>query len=265
MLFSLNVSSLNAGKIARFYRRPPAHYNNRMTTSNTPQDRLKRAAARAAIDHLLPGEVVGVGSGSTVNFFIEELGARRNQFPTAVSSSSGSSERLRAQGINVLDLNEVIAAGRRIPVYVDGADEINASLQMVKGGGGALTREKIVAAASERFVCIVDRSKWVDCLGRFPLPVEVIPMAVELVCARLRLIGGVPTVREGKVTDNGNLILDVAGLSITQPDLLEAEINQWAGVVTVGLFARQPASVALVATPEGVEERRAAGAAPATR
>ena len=252
-------------KAARFYRRRPAYYNHWMSTPNTPQDRLKRAAARAAIDHLQPGEVVGVGSGSTVNFFIEELGARRDQFPTAVSSSSGSTERLRAQGINVLDLNEVIASGRRIPVYVDGADEINASLQMVKGGGGALTREKIVAAASERFVCIVDRSKWVDCLGRFPLPVEVIPMAVELVSVRLRLIGGVPTVREGKVTDNGNLILDVAGLSITHPDSLEAEINQWAGVVTVGLFARQPASVALVATPEGVEERRAAGAAPATR
>jgi len=236
-----------------------------MTTSTTPQDRLKQAAARAAIDHLVPGEVVGVGSGSTVNFFIEELGARRGLFPTAVSSSSVSTERLRAQGINVLDLNEVIASGRRIPVYVDGADEINASLQMVKGGGGALTREKIVAAASERFVWIVDRSKWVDRLGRFPLPVEVIPLAAELVCVRLRQIGGVPTVREGRVTDNGNLILDVAGLSITHPDSLEAKINQWAGVVTVGLFARQPASVALVATPDGVEERRAIDAAPSTR
>lgn len=217
------------------------------------QDQLKKAAARAAIEHLVPGEVVGVGSGSTVNFFIDELGERRDAFPAAVSSSSGSTERLRERGIQVLDLNQVLAAGRRIPVYVDGADEINASLQMIKGGGAALTREKIVAAASERFVCIVDRSKVVDRLGRFPLPVEVIPMAVELVSARLRLIGGNPRLREGKPTDNGNLILDVAGLNIVNPGALEGEINQWAGVVTVGLFALRPASVALVASPEGVE------------
>ena len=228
-----------------------------MTTLSNPQDRLKQAAARAALNHLEPGQVVGVGSGSTVNFFIDELGALRDRFPTAVSSSSASTERLRARGIEVLDLNQVLAAGRRIPVYVDGADEINASLQMVKGGGAALTREKIVAAASERFVCIVDRSKWVERLGRFPLPVEVIPMALELVSVRLRRLGGTPVVREGKVTDNGNLIIDVAGLAIEHPGALEAEINQWAGVVTVGLFAREPASVALVATPEGVEERRA--------
>lgn len=227
-----------------------------MTTVPPNQDSLKQAAARAAIDHLVPGEVVGVGSGSTVNFFIDELGARRDRFPMAVSSSSGSTERLRAHGIEVLDLNRVIADQRPIPVYVDGADEINASLQMIKGGGGALTREKIVAAACDRFVCIVDRSKWVDRLGRFPLPVEVIPMAIELVSVRLRRLGGAPVLRAGKPTDNGNLILDVAGLSIENPGALEEEINQWAGVVTVGLFARQPASVALVATSDGVEERR---------
>lgn len=238
-------------------------YNPGMSKTLTPnQNELKKAAARAALEHLVPGEVVGVGSGSTVNFFIDELGARSSQFPRAVSSSSGSTERLLAHGIEVLDLNDVIAAGRRIPVYVDGADEINASLQMVKGGGGALTREKIVAAASEQFVCIVDRSKWVEQLGRFPLPVEVIPMAVEWISVRLRRLGGQPTLRAGNATDNGNLILDVAGLRIENPGSLEEEINQWAGVVTVGLFARQPASVALVATPDGVEARRAK---PATR
>ncbi len=216
------------------------------------QDELKRAAARAAIDHLEAGAIVGVGSGSTVNFFIDELGACRARFAGAVSSSERSSERLRANGIEVLDLNEVLACGRAIPVYVDGADEINPALQMIKGGGGALTREKIVAAACARFVCVVDESKLVATLGRFPLPVEVIPMARELVAARLRARGGAPKLREGFVTDNGNLILDVAGLSIDDPAALEAEINQWPGVVTVGLFARKPADVALVAGAQGV-------------
>ena len=156
----------------------------------------------------------------------------------------------------MLDLNEVVASGRPIPVYVDGADELNAALQMVKGGGGALTREKIVAAACGRFVCIVDASKLVERFGRFPLPVEVIPMARELVAARLRALGGTPNLRAGFVTDNGNLILDVAGLSVADPAGLEAEINQWPGVVTVGLFARKGADVALVASADGVRELR---------
>jgi len=217
------------------------------------QDQLKRAVARAAIAEIVPGEIVGVGSGSTVNFFIEELGAIRDRIAGAVSSSEASSQRLRAQGIEVLDLNAVIAAGRALPVYVDGADEINASLQMIKGGGAALTREKIVADACGRFICIVDASKLVQVLGRFPLPVEVIPMARERVAARLRGIGGVPTHRAGVITDNGNEILDVSGLSITDPVGLETEINQWPGVVTVGLFARKGADVALVARPSGIE------------
>ena len=219
------------------------------------QDQLKRAAARAAIAELVPGEIVGVGSGSTVNFFIEELGAIRDRVPGAVSSSEASSERLRAQGIEVLDLNAVVSAGRPVPVYVDGADEINGALQMIKGGGAALTREKIVFEACGSFVCIVDASKLVDTLGRFPLPIEVIPMARELVAARIRRLGGTPTHRPGVVTDNGNDIIDVAGLSIVDPAALESEINQWPGVVTVGLFARRGADVALVARPSGIERR----------
>lgn len=216
------------------------------------QNDLKRAVARAALGHLEPGAIVGVGSGSTVNFFIDELAALRGSFPGAVSSSEGSSVRLRERGIEVLELNDVIGQGRPIPVYVDGADEINPALQMIKGGGGALTREKIVAAACARFVCIVDRSKLVDTLGRYPLPVEVVPMALELVAGRLRAIGGRPAPRAGFTTDNGNLILDVAGLSIADPAGLESEINQWPGVVTVGLFARDAADIALVASSQGI-------------
>lgn len=216
------------------------------------QNDLKRAVARAALGYLEPGAIVGVGSGSTVNFFIDELAALRGSFAGAVSSSEGSSARLRERGIEVLELNDVIAQGRPIPVYVDGADEINPALQMIKGGGGALTREKIVAAACGRFVCIVDRSKLVDMLGRYPLPVEVVPMALGLVAGRFRAIGGRPAPRAGFTTDNGNLILDVAGLSIPDPAGLESEINQWPGVVTVGLFARDAADVALVASPQGI-------------
>ena len=223
------------------------------------QDELKRAAARAALDYLVDGEIVGVGSGSTVNFFIEELAACRHRIAGAVSSSVASTARMQAAGIEVLELNEVLAAGRRIPVYVDGADEIDPMLRMIKGGGAALTREKIVADASEKFVCIVDRSKVVPVLGRYPLPVEVIPMARELVAGRLRGIGGQPKPRDGVVTDNGNLILDVAGLAATDPLALETEINQWPGVVTVGFFARRRADVALVASPEGIERLVAAG------
>ncbi len=219
------------------------------------QNALKRAVARAALDHLQPGELVGVGSGSTVNFFIEELGKVRDRVAGAVSSSERSGRLLREQGIEVLDLNEVLGAGRRIPVYIDGADEINPALQMIKGGGAALTREKIVADACSRFVCIVDQSKWVEVLGGYPLPIEVIPMARELVASRLRAMGARPKPRDGVVTDNGQLILDVAGLRIEDPAALEAEINQWPGVVTVGLFARKAADVALVATAGGVEQR----------
>lgn len=217
------------------------------------QDQLKRAAARAALDYLEPGAIVGVGSGSTVNFFIEELGAIRDRVGGAVSSSEKSSALLRAQGIEVLDLNAVVASGRPVPVYVDGADEINHDLQMIKGGGAALTREKIVFDACGKFICIVDRSKLVETLGRYPLPIEVIPMARELVCARLRAIGGRPKLRAGVITDNGNEIVDVADLAIAQAAALESEINQWPGVVTVGLFARRGADIALIASPAGIE------------
>jgi ribose 5-phosphate isomerase A len=212
------------------------------------QDQLKQAVARAAIDHVVDGAVVGVGSGSTVGFFIRELGRIRDRVRGAVSSSERSSELLREQGIAVLDLDAV----GTMPVYVDGADEIDAKLRMIKGGGGALTREKIVAAAAERFVCIVDASKQVPVLGRFPLPVEVIPMARGLVARWFAQLGGEARLREGFTTDNGNPILDVHGLSIDDPVGLEAEINQWPGVVTVGLFARRGADVALVADPAGV-------------
>ena len=224
------------------------------------QNELKRAAARAALDELVDGAIVGVGSGSTVDMFIDELGARRARVAGAVSSSERSSERLRANGIEVLDLNQVLAEGRSIPVYVDGADEIDGALRMIKGGGGALTREKIVAAASGRFVCIVDASKLVARLGRFPLPVEVVPMARELVASRLRALGGRPVLREGFVTDNGNQILDVAGLELDDPVAFESEVNQWPGVVTVGLFARSGADVVIIASPQGIERRAASGA-----
>jgi len=224
------------------------------------QNELKRAAARAALDELVDVSIVGVGSGSTVDMFIDELGARRTRVAGAVSSSERSSERLRANGIEVLDLNQVLAEGRGIPVYVDGADEIDGALRMIKGGGGALTREKIVAAASGRFVCIVDASKLVVRLGRFPLPVEVVPMARELVASRLRALGGRPALREGFVTDNGNQILDVAGLELDDPVAFESEVNQWPGVVTVGLFARSGADVVIIASPQGIERRAASGA-----
>lgn len=211
-------------------------------------DTLKQAVARAAVDHLVPGAVVGVGSGSTVGFFIAELGRIRDRVAGAVSSSEKSSELLRAQGIRVLSIDE---AGP-IPVYVDGADEIDPGLRMIKGGGGALTREKIVAAAADRFVCIVDASKQVPVLGRFPLPLEVIPMAQGLVARWFAQMGGDARPRAGYLTDNGNPILDVHGLRIDDPVGLETELNQWPGVVTVGLFARRGADLVLVADPAGV-------------
>ena len=214
-------------------------------------DTKKRCAAHAALELVAGGSVIGVGSGSTVNLFIEELAADRGRVRQAVSSSDASSARLRALGIEVLDLNDL--AG--LDLYIDGADEANPARQLIKGGGAALTREKIVAAAARRFVCIVDEGKLVDTLGRFPLPVEVIPMARALVARELTARGGRPVWRQGCVTDNGNQILDVHGLTIVDPPALERELNQIAGVVTVGLFALRPADLLLVGTAQGVERR----------
>jgi ribose 5-phosphate isomerase A len=212
------------------------------------QDELKALVGRAALDHVPAGCIIGVGTGSTVNCFIDALAQVKQRVVGAVSSSEKSSERLRAHGIPVLDANAV----ERLPVYIDGADEIDAAGHMIKGGGAALTREKIVADMAERFVCIADESKLVKTLGRFPLPVEVIPMATAQVARRLRALGGEPRVREGVVTDNGCMLLDVHGLSIADPTGMEREINQWPGVVTVGIFARNKASVCLLGTPAGV-------------
>ncbi|HZM44334.1 MAG TPA: ribose-5-phosphate isomerase RpiA [Burkholderiales bacterium] len=213
------------------------------------QDDLKRAVAAAAVAHVPAGCVVGVGSGSTANFFIAELGRVRARVAGAVASSETTAKRLRDAGIEVLDLNGV----DDIPVYVDGADEITRNLAMIKGGGGALTREKIVAAVARRFVCIADQSKLVDVLGRFPLPVEVIPLARSFVARELVKLGGAPEWRQGFVTDNGNVILDVHNLSITAPLELETTLNQLPGVVTNGLFARRGADVLLLGTPDGVQ------------
>ena len=213
------------------------------------QDELKALVGRAAIDHVVPGSIVGVGTGSTVNCFIDELAKIKDRIAGAVSSSLKSTERLQAHGIRVFDANEV----ESLPVYVDGADEIDRRGYMIKGGGAALTREKIVADLGDRFVCIADASKLVETLGKFPLPVEVIPMARELVMRRLRALGGQPSLRQGVTTDNGNVIIDVSGLSITDPAAMEAEINQWPGIVTVGIFARNKANLCLLGTPQGVQ------------
>jgi ribose 5-phosphate isomerase A len=212
------------------------------------QDLKKQRAAEAALEFVSDGEVIGVGTGSTVNFFIDALAPLKGRIAGAVSSSEASTQRLRAHGIEVLDLNSTGELG----VYVDGADEATRALELIKGGGGALTREKIIAAASRRFVCIVDEQKVVERLGRFPLPVEVIPMARSLVARELARLGGEPVLRDGFVTDNGNQILDVRGLDIADPAALETAINQITGVVTVGLFARRPADVLLVGTGAGV-------------
>lgn len=211
-------------------------------------EQLKKAAALAALEYVPRGEVVGVGTGSTVNFFIDALASIKGDIAGAVSSSEASTQRLRDHGIRVLDLNEV----GDIPIYVDGADEANRHLQLIKGGGGALTREKIVAAAARQFVCIADESKLVDVLGEFPLPVEVIPMARSFVARQLVKLGGRPELRQGVTTDNGNLILDVRGLSIAEPITLEREINDIAGVVTNGIFALRPADVLLLGGASGV-------------
>ena len=214
------------------------------------QDELKALVGRAALDVVVPGTVVGVGTGSTVNCFIDALATIKGRIAGAVSSSVASTQRLQAHGIAVLDANQV----ERIPVYIDGADEIDHRGYMVKGGGAALTREKIVADLAERFVCIADQSKLVDVMGRFPLPVEVIPMAAAQVARRFAAAyGGAATVRAGVTTDNGNLLLDVRGLQITDPLAMETEVNQWPGVVTVGIFARHRARLCLLGTPTGVQ------------
>jgi ribose 5-phosphate isomerase A len=213
------------------------------------QDQLKEAVARAAITHVEPDTIVGVGTGSTANFFIDALAEMKSRIPGAVASSEATKKRLEAHGIRVFDLNDV----SEIPVYVDGADEVNARLHMIKGGGGALTREKIVAAVATKFVCIADASKQVEIMGRFPLPVEVIPMAREHVARQLVRLGGQPKLREGFTTDNGNVILDVHGLSIAEPTQLEAAINQIVGVVTNGLFALRGADVLLIGAADGVK------------
>lgn len=212
------------------------------------QDELKRAAARAALQYVVPGRVVGVGTGSTANFFIDELAALKADIPGAVASSEATARRLAGYGIKVLSLNDV----SDMPIYVDGADEIDESLAMIKGGGGALTREKTVAAVAERFICIADISKRVEVLGRFPLPIEVIPMAQAYVAREIMARGGTPRLREGFVTDNGNVIIDVLGWQITDPKGLESELDHLTGTVTNGLFARRGADVALLASPEGV-------------
>lgn len=223
------------------------------TTTPLTQDELKTLVGQAALQYVVPGEIVGVGTGSTVNKFIDALATIKDQIKGAVSSSVASTERLKALGIAVFDANEVDA----LSVYIDGADEIDANGYMVKGGGAALTREKIVAALASRFVCIADESKLVHALGQFPLPIEVIPMAAKNIARRFEALGGQAIVRlkDGAplVTDNGQHILDVRGLSITDPLAFESEINQWPGVVTVGVFAHQKASVCLLGTSQGVK------------
>lgn len=227
-----------------------------MTTSHTPvltQDELKTLVGQAALQYVTPGTIVGVGTGSTVNKFIDALATIKDQIKGAVSSSEASTQRLKALGIEVFDSNTV----PELAVYIDGADEIDGQGHMVKGGGAALTREKIVAAQSRKFVCIVDESKLVAALGKFPLPVEVIPMAAQRITAQFAAMGGTARLRmKGDaplVTDNGQHILDVTGLSITDPLAFESQINQWPGVVTVGVFAHQKAHVCLMGTATGVK------------
>jgi ribose 5-phosphate isomerase A len=213
------------------------------------KESLKRQAAEAALTYIMDDQWVGVGTGSTVNHFIDLLAAHKHRIRGAVSSSEASTSRLKAIGIDVQELNNV----GPLPVYVDGADEADGHLRLIKGGGGALTREKIIAAASDQFICIVDESKCVKVLGRFPLPVEVIPMARSHVARQLVKLGGQPEWRENFITDNGNQILDVYHLNITDPVTVEQRINAMAGVVTVGLFAQRPADVLLVAAASGVK------------
>ncbi|RJX32769.1 MAG: ribose-5-phosphate isomerase RpiA [Oxalobacter sp.] len=218
------------------------------------QDQLKLSVARSAIDYIVDDGIIGVGTGSTANMFIDELGKNKHRIKGAVASSEATAARLRSHNIPVLDLNEVDS----IPVYIDGADEINTYGAMIKGGGGALTREKIIASAAEKFVCIADNSKLVHVLGKYPLPVEIVPMARSVVKRKLAALGGKPFLRLNKdknspfLTDNGNMIIDLMGLEITQPAEMEEKINNIVGVVTVGLFARQSADICLLGTNSGV-------------
>jgi ribose 5-phosphate isomerase A len=218
------------------------------------QDELKQSVAKAAADYVAAnvpaGSIVGVGTGSTANCFIDELAKIKERISATVASSEATKKRLEGHGIKVLDLNDVSS----MPVYVDGADEITSKLEMIKGGGGALTREKIVAAVADKFICVCDASKLVAVLGKFPLPVEVIPMARAYVAREIIKLGGQPKLREGFVTDNGNLILDVHGWQIADPAGLETTLNGIVGVVTNGLFARRSADLLLLATPEGVQQ-----------
>jgi len=221
--------------------------------ANMSQDELKLAVARSAIDYVVEGAIIGVGTGSTANLFIDELGKIKHRIKAAVASSEATAARLKSHGIEVLDLNQVDL----IPVYIDGADEISPQGAMIKGGGGALTREKIIASAAKQFICIADGSKLVQVLGAYPLPVEVIPMAHAVVARQLAALGGEPRLRmsNGKpfITDNSNFIIDVSGMKITDPALMESNINNIVGVVTVGLFARQGASICLLGTADGVK------------
>ncbi|MDC9614253.1 ribose-5-phosphate isomerase RpiA [Xenorhabdus khoisanae] len=212
------------------------------------QDELKKAVGWAALEYVKPGTIVGVGTGSTAAHFIDALGTIKDKIEGAVSSSEASTAKLKSLGIPVFDCNDVDS----LDIYVDGADEINGQMQMIKGGGAALTREKIIAAVAKKFICIIDSSKQVDVLGKFPLPVEVIPMARVYVTRELEKLGGTPVYRENVVTDNGNEILDVHNLSIVEPAELEDKINGIAGVVTVGLFANRGANVVLVGAADGV-------------
>jgi ribose 5-phosphate isomerase A len=223
--------------------KPTIFANQTMT-----QDELKTLVGQAALPFVVPGQLVGVGTGSTVNKFINALATMKDRIAGAVSSSRQSTERLQAHGIRVFDANEVTS----LPVYVDGADEIDGHGCMIKGGGAALAREKIVADLAERFVCIADESKKVAVLGKFPLPVEVIDMAREQIARRFVALGGKPVLRAGVLTDNGHPILDVHGLQITDPLAMETEVNQWPGVVAVGIFARHRATVCLLGTAQGV-------------
>ena len=212
------------------------------------QDELKELVAREALEHVVEDAVVGVGSGSTVNFFIDQLASIKGRIDGAVAASEASAERLKKHGIRVFDLNSV----NELPVYIDGADEVTEHLHMIKGGGGALTREKITAAVAKKFVCICDASKLVPVLGKFPLPVEVIPMARSYVGREIVKMGGHPRLREGFVTDNGNLVLDCHGLTLLDPPKTESELDQLAGVVTNGIFARRPADVLLLGETGGI-------------
>lgn len=212
------------------------------------QDEQKWAVAKAAIEHVPVGCIIGVGTGSTANYFIDELAKIKHKIDGAVASSDATAKRLKSHGIEVIDLNNV----DDLPVYVDGADEITEHLHMIKGGGGALTREKIVAAVARKFICITDQTKLVNILGNFPLPIEVIPMGRSYVAREITLLGGQPALRQGFITDNGNVILDVHGLQILNPVELETTLNQITGIVTNGLFARRPADILLLGADKGV-------------